>query len=157
MKTAPIDRLRVPVVLPLVEVTIEVDGTAVVDVDGNRYNAQAVIERRALAEVLKSIAAQRGPVRVHVTESDGSEFTDVIVSGTEASRPQSSDPHLPGIASAGFLPDEDVEVAVVVARQKADSDGTARVRMPPALLAGRACTVVLVGCSSRAVAVCEQV
>lgn len=156
MKAAPCNRLRVPVVLPLVEITIEVDGTATVDVDGNRYDAEAPIERKALAEVLKYVAAQRGPVRVHVTESDGSEFTDVIVPGGDGGHPQSSDPHLSGIASAGFLPDEDVEVAVVVARQRADSDGTARVRVPPALLAGRACTVVLVGCSSRAVAVCER-
>jgi len=95
-------------------------------------------------------------VRVHVTESDGSEFTDVVVPGPRVADadPRSPGSSVPGIAGKGFVPHEDIDVAIVVARQQADADGTAQLRVPP-VLAGRAGVVVLLGRSSGACSVCE--
>ena len=155
MKAARFDRPTVPVVLPLADVTIDMDGAATVSVDGAPYDAETRIERGAVADKLESIASQRGPLRVRVTESDGSEFTDVIVPAPDHDEPQSSRAGMPGIAGHGFLPDEDVDVAVVIARQRADAVGNAHLRVPLALLARRACVVVLVGRASGAVTICD--
>jgi hypothetical protein len=57
------------------------------------------------------------------------------------------------IGGGGFFPDEEVAVAVVVAHQVAGSDGTARLRLPPALLAERPGVVFLLGRTSGTVAV----
>ncbi len=149
-KAAATDSCQVPVVFPLVEVTFGQAGTAVVTVDGSSYDASAPIERATLEEVFHTIADEHGPVRVHVTECDGSEFTDVIVPDPPAANasPKDQSAAAPGIVGEGFLPDEVVDVAVVVASQKADSAGAARVRVPPALLAGHAGVVVLIGRAS---------
>ncbi len=157
MNTAHSDAPRVPVVLPLVDVTIEKDGTAVVAIDAEPYDASAPIDRTSLAKVIHAIADDKGPVRVHVTESDGSEFTDVVVPGPPGADASPNDriASTPGIGGNGFLPDEDVDVAVIVARQKADSAGTAQMRVPPALLAGRTGVLVLIGRTSRVVTVCD--
>jgi hypothetical protein len=62
-------------------------------------------------------------------------------------------PLSPGeVGGAGFLPDEPVAVAVVVAHQVAGADGTARLRLPPALLADRPGVVFLLGRTSGTVA-----
>jgi hypothetical protein len=53
-----------------------------------------------------------------------------------------------------FADREEVAVCVVVARQVADADGTAQLRLPPALLADHP-TVVLVGPTSGTVALSE--
>ena len=154
-KAAAIDSPRVPVVLPLVEVAISQTGTAVVTVDGSPYDAPTPIERGGLAETFQTIADKHGPVRVYVTECDGAKFTDVVVPDPPTANASPKDPSAsaPGITGEGFLPDEVVDLAVIVASQKADSAGAARVRVPPALLAGGAGVVVLVGRMSGAVKV----
>ncbi len=49
------------------------------------------------------------------------------------------------VTDDGLLPDEEVAVAVVVAHQVASTDGTARLRLPPALLESHPGLVVFVG------------
>jgi len=56
-----------------------------------------------------------------------------------------------GISGDGFAAGEQVEVCVVVARQVAADDGSAQLRLPPALLASHP-DVVLVGRTSGAIA-----
>lgn len=49
------------------------------------------------------------------------------------------------LSGDGFLPNEEVAVAVVVAHQVASTDGTARLRLPPALLEAHPGLVVFMG------------
>lgn len=156
-RPASLDRARVPLVLPLVEVTIDSEGVAAVVVDDAPHESAAPIARGSLGRLLEEIAAELGPVRVHITETDGSEFTDVIVPDPAVACPASGarTSPVPGIAGKGFLPHEDVDVAVVIARQTADADGTAQLRIPP-VLAGRTGIVALIGRTSGAFTFCEQ-
>jgi hypothetical protein len=158
---APYDRstLRVPVVLPLVEVSVGEDGSVSVLLDREPYSVDGTLTRDDLRRLLDDIAADlRTPVRVEVHECDESIFTDIITppSATPASAPTRrtllASPF--GVAGEGFTAGEEVSVCVVVARQAADDDGTAQLRLPPALLADHP-SVVLVGRTSGTVASSE--
>ena len=148
---------RVPVVLPVVDATINADGLANVTVDRMPYGDARPVGRDALEGILREIAGSLGPVRVRVTEADGSEFTDVVLPEPDSSATTDA-PQEPaaGLAGDGFLPDEAVDVAVIVAHRKADGNGRAQLRLPPALLARHASTVVLIGRTSGRVLSCES-
>jgi hypothetical protein len=94
-------------------------------------------------------------VRVRVTESDESVFTDVVLPPSAPDPPQAPAQPPPGIAGEGFLPSEQVDVAVIVAQCAADADGRTRLRLPPAVLARRGGAVVLIGRTSGAFTTCE--
>ena len=146
---------RVPVLLPLVEVTIDETGAASVAVDHTPYDDAGPVSREAVEGVLHEIASSLGPLRARVIESDGSEFNDVVVpEPTDA--PATDVAREPAVlAGTGFLPGEDVDVAVIVAHRQADGDGRAHLRLPPAVLSSRAGTLVLLGRTSGAFTVCE--
>ena len=98
-------------------------------------------------------------MKVEIHELDEPVFTDFITLKPEPAA-QPAKPVRPRFSAStsevsgdGFLPDEEVAVAVVVAHQLANADGIARLRLPPALLAGRPGVVVLVGQSSGTIAV----
>jgi hypothetical protein len=145
--------LRVPVVMPLVEVTVGEHGHLDVLLDREPYSAVGTLGRDDLKRLLNDIAADLGaPVRVEVHEADGATFTDIVAPPR---------PKLPAIrqikpattsvgevAGDGFLPNEEVAVAVVVAHQVASDDGVARLRLPPALLEAHPGIVVLMGQTS---------
>jgi hypothetical protein len=59
-----------------------------------------------------------------------------------------------GISGGGFNAGEQVDVCIVVAQQIAGSDGTAQLRLPPAVVAAHP-RMVLVGRTSGAVATSE--
>lgn len=155
----PIGR-RVPVVLPVVEARVDEDGRLEVFVDHHLYPAASPLTRKDLPRVLGEITERlASPVRVEVHEADGNVFTD-IATPDAAIRPrravaEETSLHLsPGeVGGVGFAPDEEVAVAVVVAHQVAESDGSTRLRLPPALLADRPGLVVLLGRTSGAIAV----
>ena len=65
--------------LPLVDVRISEDGIASVTVDHGSYDTDAPVERDGVEPVIHQIAAKLGPVRIRVTESDESVFTDVVL------------------------------------------------------------------------------
>lgn len=165
---------RVPVVLPLLAITISNTGTTT---DGGRLTATlngephvvpaAVGEgRSAVGPLVEQVATDLGcPVRIEVREVDGSVFTEIV---EPPSTPTQAEPHAATqrdvepvavahgrleVGGSGFAPDEQVAVAVVVAHQTAGPDGCARLRLPAALLASRPGTVVLLGRSSGFVAV----
>ena len=145
-----------PVLLPLVDVRISEDGIASVTVDNAPYDATAPVERDGVERVAHEIATKLGPVRVRVTESDQSVFTDVVIPASVPDTPQATTRPPPGLAGEGFLPDEQVDVAVIVAQRAAGADGRTMLRLPPAVLAGRGGTVVLIGRTSGTFTICES-
>ena len=153
-------QLRVPVVLPLVVVRVNKDGLLDITVDREPYDTDGPLTRDALHRLLDTIAGDlASPLKVEIHELNEPVFTDFITLEPEpaaqpAKRVRSSISASTGeVSGDGFLPDEDVAVAVVVAHQVANADGIARLRLPPALLAGRPGVVVLVGQSSGTIAV----
>src|SRR5680860_1382689 len=152
--------LRVPVVLPLVVVRVNKDGLLNITVDREPYDTDGPLTREELHRLLDTIAGDlASPVKVEIHELDESVFTDFITlepkRAVQPAKPvRSSVSASTGeVSGDGFLPDEEVAVAVVVAHQVANADGIARLRLPPALLAGRSCVVVLVGQCSGTIAV----
>lgn len=135
-----------PVVVPVVEFTIIADGAMTVTVDGVAYLPEPFApawRRDAFPTILDALIAQyRSPLRVQVREADGSAFTDIITPPRErpALRPwevpapgdvvaapvRAVPPVLHQVEGAGFVPGEDVAVAIIHAHTDASSDGTAR-------------------------------
>lgn len=150
--------MRVPVVMPLVEVTVDRTGHLTVLLDREPYSADGALQRKDLQRVLDDIAADLStPVRVEVHEANGSRFTDIVTPGHR--RPHAVEPAkrtsatVGEVAGEGFWPNEDVAVAVVVAHQTASTAGTTRLRLPPALLEAHPGLLVLLGKKSGTVMV----
>jgi hypothetical protein len=151
------DDTRVPVALPQVVVIVNTGGLLTVTVDHQPYRAtdeNSPLDRSVLGRTVDQIAAGCGcPVRVEVHESDGSTFTDIVTPRQPRPQPRSSPAQQSAVAlttvlevaGRGFAPGEQVAVAVVVAHQVAAADGTARLRLPTALMSGRPGAVVLLG------------
>lgn len=142
--------VRVPVVMPLVEVDVDDQGYLTVTLDREPYSADRSLTRNDLKRVLDDIAADLDtPVRVEVREADHSSFTDIVTPRrpqVQVVAPARMATSLVGeVAGDGFLPNEEVAVAVVVAHQVASTDGTARLRLPPALIEAHPGLVVLMG------------
>lgn len=153
------DTVRVPVVMPLVEVIVGPTGHLTVNLDREPYSSEGTLHRGDLTAVVNDIANDLGtPVRVEVREADGSTFTDILTPpGPTSGEPPVAPPALAsafGISGSGFAAGEQVEVCVVVAHQVADTDGNAQLRLPPTLLADHP-HVVLVGRTSGTIALSE--
>ena len=141
--TTPVPPSGGPVVVPVVEFTISADGVMSVTVDGAPYLPQPFApgwRRESFPAILDTLAARhRTPLRVQVREADGSTFTDIITPPRERPAPKpweapsSASPPMPAtqpvlhqVAGAGFVPGEDVAVAIIHAHTDASPDGTAR-------------------------------
>ena len=140
----PEDAGVVPVVLPHVVMIVAADGTMTVTVDGQAHEPEPFAppwRRDSFAHILDQLTEQRhAPVRVEVHEADGNVFTDIII----PIRPRRPNPEPPAPAAApslvvlhgdGFVPGEDVAVAVVIAHGDAAGDGTMRGLLTPNQLA----------------------
>jgi hypothetical protein len=150
--------LRVPVVMPLIDVRVDMEGLLTVTVDREPYSTVGALQRDDLKRVLDDIAADLGtPIRVEVQEADDSTFTDIVTPEPPNLRvlkpTQQPSTSVGEVAGEGFLPLEEVAIAVIVAHQSANSDGTARFRLPPALLEAQSVRVVLMGQKSGTVTV----
>jgi len=154
--------VRVPVVMPLVEVDVDEDGYLTITLDREPYSADGSLTRDDLKRVLDDIAADLGTaIRVEVREADRSTFTDIVTPERpklamvkpmrEATTP------IGVVAGEGFLAGEEVAVAVVVAHQVASTDGIARLRLPHALLEMHPGLVVFMGKKSGTVIVSASV
>ncbi|MDD2818673.1 MAG: hypothetical protein ACTIKK_02490 [Agrococcus casei] len=135
-----------PVVVPVVEFTITDDGAMTVTVDGATYLPEPFApgwRREAFPTILDALTARyRSPLRVQVHEADGSTFTDIITPPRERPAPRPWEvpppddvmaapvravpPVLHQVEGAGFVPGEDVAVAIIHAHTDASSNGTAR-------------------------------
>jgi hypothetical protein len=151
---------RVPPVLPLVGAHMHQDGSLDVYVDHDQHESPSRLTRGDLPRILGQITARlAAPVRVEVHEADGTVFTDIATPDPAQRPPRMRGEPMPlslssgEIGGGGFLPDEQVAVAVVVAHRVAGPDGTARLRLPPVLLADRPGVVFLLGRTSGTVAV----
>lgn len=161
-QAAPHAAQRVPVVMPLVDVWVDVDGTVALRLDREPYATDTPQHREDLQRLLGNLATDLDtPIRVEVREADGSTFTDIVTPGSHEARPPDpplataapSDQAIGETARGRFLPLEDVAVAVVVAHQTASEDGVANLRLPPALLQAHVGRLVLVGQQSGAVVI----
>ncbi|MCB0909321.1 MAG: hypothetical protein KDB63_19630 [Nocardioidaceae bacterium] len=147
--------MRIPSVLSIVDVSVSADGLLGVEVDGEPYAADRPLGRPHLRSVLDEITGALGePVRVEVREADGTTYVDIATPRDLQEPPEPPDAERPAAMSrgAGFAPGEEVAIAFVLARQTADADGNADVRLPPALLASRRGGLLLVGMTSHVVA-----
>lgn len=128
---------EVPVVLPHVVMIVAANGTMTVTVDGAPYQPEPFAppwRRESFAHVLDQLTTRhRAPLRVEVHEADGTVFTDIITPGRrrhpepEATpEPTVTMPELLALHGEGFVPGEDVAVAVVIAHGDAAPDGTMR-------------------------------
>jgi hypothetical protein len=150
--------MRIPVVLPTVHIQVTEDGTLLVDVDGEPHDVGRAFHRGDLRSVLDAITtARESAVRVEVQEADGTTYAGIATPPVERDdpRPRPTNEVAGGLSGAGFRPGEEVAIAYVVARRTADEDGTAALRLPPALLATRRDGLVLLGLSSRVIAAVE--
>ena len=153
-RTTGQDPAETPVLLPHVVVTVAENGILDVTVDGAPFpppQQDSAWTRSTFGELMDAVTSDRTiAVRVEVRESDGSVFTDLI----RARKPTLTEPaetkpqerrgkhtktkHMPELVEVtgeGFVPGEDVAVAVVVAHTDATGTGHARALMDTAQLA----------------------
>ncbi|MGO1737025.1 MAG: hypothetical protein ACTHZ9_12000 [Leucobacter sp.] len=129
--------------LPLTVVTVNERGIMHISYDGRDFpppTPDAPWIRARFGDLLDSISAHRTrTVRVEVHEFDGSVFTDIIhavrkertaveVGQPSAMRRARHRPthQLIEIAGSGFIPGEDITVAVSVSTSEGSADGSAR-------------------------------
>ena len=153
---------EVPIVLPHVVMQVAGDGTMTVTVDGETHQPESFAppwRRDSFATVLDRLTDQRrSPVRVEVREADGSVFTDIITPSRRRSVPEPptkpAPSPLPVLYGDGFVPGEDVAIAVVIAHGDAAPDGTMRGLIGVAQLAASPTReVILLGRVSGAVTI----
>lgn len=149
------EAVEVPVVLPHAVFTVHEDGTMTVTVDGTPHEPEAFAppwRRESFPAIIDALTdRRRAPIRVEVREADGAVFTDIITPGRRR-RPTAEPEPVPVavplvvLHGEGFVPGEDVAVAVIVAHSDAAPDGTARGVLARELLAASATReVILLG------------
>lgn len=94
------DAIRVPVVLPVITMTISADGTMTVSVDGTLFDPPRFgppWARASFAEIIDTVLQEHGsPVKVVVYEADGTVFTDLITRPLRGSLNPISPPQIAG-------------------------------------------------------------
>lgn len=148
--------MKIPVVLPVVHISVAAHGRLTIDIDGDPYEPAGVLSRGDLSDVLNQITTTlESPVRVEVREADGTTYADIA---TPPDQPAEQTDGVPNRAKTsdtkrgGFHPGEEVALAYVLTRQRADPDGNAPMSLPPALLASRRAGLVMVGLTSHVIA-----
>lgn len=126
---------HVPPVLPVIAVTVQAADHVELRIDGE-FLASGPIDRASLGRVLTAIVSEQGvPCRVELTEADGRRFVD-IVTPVPVSRfappepavaipPRPAPPTLHRVEGDGFVPGEDVGIAIIVRSASADPSGRA--------------------------------
>ena len=147
-RTQDHDKSAAPVVLPHVLVRVDDDGTLAVTVDGEPFEPEELAppwRRSGFGTLIDAVTGDRRvPVRVEVREVDGTAFTDIITAARRRPAPEPEGESAPEEATAavelvevtgeGFVPGEDVAVAVIVAHTDATPAGNARALIDAAQL-----------------------
>lgn len=137
----------IPIALSTVRVQIGADGTLDVTVDDEAYATPLGCQRSHLRTLLQDLARELGPIRVEIIEANGDIYVDIETprdddgpdtSGTPVERP-------PQRARGPFQAGEDVLIAVVIDRREPDADGSASLRLPPAITHRYGTDVYLIG------------
>lgn len=129
-------------------ITVSVHGELTVTVDGAPFQPEPFApgwRRGDFARLLDQITDQRRTaVRVEVRESDGTVFTDIIAPTrrptaetsvpAQPSQTAGAGPQFVELRGTGFVPGEDVAVAIVVAHTDASHDGAVRALLEAARL-----------------------
>lgn len=130
----------VPATIPTVVLTVQPGGTVIVSMDGTVLPppANTAWRRSSLPEIIDQATEHRTvAVWIEVRETDGSSFTDLIPA-LDIPTPAPSDPapsrgprrakqpKLHEVRAEGFVPGEDVAIALVTAYTDATGDGVAR-------------------------------
>ncbi len=164
------DAVNVPAVLPHVVFAVREDETIAVTVDGAPFEPEPFAppwQRGSFAGIIDTLTDQRRtPIRVEVHEVDGAVFTDIITAARHRATPPEPGPPPAGSEPAlrlvalhgdGYVPGEDVAVAVIVAHSDAGPDGTARGLLTPGELAHAPTgEVALIGRISHTVTICNR-
>lgn len=148
-----------PTLVPHVVLDVHADGTLTASVDGAPLEPpQSPVpwRRSSLGQIIDLATGGRtAPVRVEVHESDGTVFTEFITPSSRrrstTQEPAADDEDLfendpsafVSIEGTGFVPAEDVAVAVVVGHTGAGRSGMALALLDPASLRGD--EVILLG------------
>ena len=133
----------VPVSIPLVVVDVHEDGTVTATIDGKPLTPEPFAppwRRASFGQIIDRATNDRTTaVRVEVHESDGTSFTDIIAPRRRrAPQPEPEvESHMPQpvfhtVEGDGFVPGEDVAVAVITGHTDATGTGTARALIDPA-------------------------
>lgn len=140
----------VPLALPVVEIRVTEHDELTITVDRESYAPNLASRgRRAVHDIVRELAHNLGPIRVELTEADGTTYTDIETpAGINDSQTEPEDRR----ADGAFQPGEEVMIVVVVGRRTASAEGNAPFRLPPALLVRDGVDIRLVGCTSGAVA-----
>lgn len=142
-----------PVVLPHVVITVTESGVLDVTLDGADFPSpeDGAWTRGTFGPLLDAITADRTiTVRIEVHETDGTVFTDIIRARRRTTpEPLETDPEdqpgkrvkktrgpeLAEVTADGFVPGEDVAVAVIVSHTEATGTGSARILLDKGQLA----------------------
>lgn len=147
--------VAVPVVLPHVVITVTGGDELTVTVDGAPYlppEFSGPWRRSSFGPILDALSDERRvPLRIEVREVDGSVFTDIITPRARRARapeppraltappppaaPAQAVPALFVLEGEGFIPGEDVAVAIVVMHGEGGSTGKARALVEADVLA----------------------
>lgn len=126
----------VPAVLPQILLEAVSDDLLIVTVNGDKLAATPIARSEVAATVTEFVARLGSPTRVEVRELDGGTHADILTPPREQPRSRFAPPEhaeepvqVPGLMefnAEGFVPGEDVAVAVVLRHTSADHTGTAR-------------------------------
>lgn len=136
----------VPVSIPLVVLDVHADGTVAVTVDGNPLEPDPFAppwRRSSFGQIIDRATNDRTTAaRVEVRESDGTSFTDIVPPRRRRApqpKPEAEKsaplPVFFTVEGDGFVPGEDVAVAVITGHTDAAGTGAARALIDPAQLA----------------------
>lgn len=151
----------VPPVLPQILLEAVSADTLIVTVNGNKL-AATPIRRDAIAQTVTELVARLGsPTRVEVREMDGSVQADILTppaprspfAPPEHAESQVSVPNLIEFTAEGFIPGEDVALALIVRHASADHTGAARTILDRGEIPQLAGEVLLLGRISGTVSV----
>lgn len=155
-----------PVSIPLAIITVGEVGAVSATLDGVEFAPPAPAEtwsRAQFGELLDALTlGRKRTVRIEVHESDGTVFTDIIhakrvkhgdqeaelvpPAGPQSRRARRrTPPQLLEVSGNGFIPGEDITVAIPVTSAEGNATGDARAMIDLSQLLDHATEVILIG------------
>lgn len=136
------DSESVPVSIPLLVLDVHEDGTVSAIIDGKPVVPEPFAppwRRSSFGQIIDHATNERTTaVRVEVRESDGTSFTDIIAPRRRRAPQPKPEVETPAprpvfltVEGDGFVPGEDVAVAIITAHTDASGTGAARALIDP--------------------------